>query len=148
IGIVVVSLWTPLANDAVFSRWFSWPNILYFVAGARRDRAGRLGHMAGIGWCVAVWRLHRRGRPIRALLYRHHHQPLSDDRAASLYADAGRLPARHAGVSPRRHAVPAAGDPLLLRLVLLGVPGQGARRCGLSLSSRHEVGCGRRDTAD
>ena len=28
IGIVVVSLWTPLANDAVFSRWFSWPNIL------------------------------------------------------------------------------------------------------------------------
>jgi cytochrome d ubiquinol oxidase subunit II len=28
IGIVTVSLWTPLANDAVFSRWFSWPNIL------------------------------------------------------------------------------------------------------------------------
>jgi len=28
IGIVVVSLWTPLANDAVFSRWFFWPNIL------------------------------------------------------------------------------------------------------------------------
>jgi cytochrome d ubiquinol oxidase subunit II len=28
IGIVAVSLWTPLANDAVFSRWFSWPNIL------------------------------------------------------------------------------------------------------------------------
>jgi cytochrome d ubiquinol oxidase subunit II len=25
---VVVSLWTPLASDAVFSRWFSWPNIL------------------------------------------------------------------------------------------------------------------------
>ena len=28
IAIVVVSLWTPLANDAVFRRWFSWPNIL------------------------------------------------------------------------------------------------------------------------
>jgi cytochrome d ubiquinol oxidase subunit II len=28
IGIVVVSLWTPVASDAVFSRWFSWPNIL------------------------------------------------------------------------------------------------------------------------
>jgi cytochrome bd ubiquinol oxidase subunit II len=28
IGIVVVSLWTPLANDAIFRRWFSWPNIL------------------------------------------------------------------------------------------------------------------------
>src|SRR5262252_7155352 len=119
----------------------------HFVAGARCDRAGRLGHMAGIGWCVAGWRLHRRRRPVRALLYRHHHQPFPDDRAASLYADAGRLPAWHAGVSPRRHAVPAAGDPLLLGLVLLGVPGQGARRCELSLSSRREVGCGRRDSA-
>jgi cytochrome d ubiquinol oxidase subunit II len=28
IAIVVVSLWTPLASDAVFNRWFSWPNIL------------------------------------------------------------------------------------------------------------------------
>ena len=28
IGIVVVSLWTPLVSDAVFSRWFSWPNML------------------------------------------------------------------------------------------------------------------------
>src|SRR5215831_2345515 len=119
----------------------------HFVAGARRDRAGRLGHMAGIERCVAGWRLHRRRRPVRALLYRHHHQPFSVDRAASLHADAGRLPAWHAGVSPRRHAVPAAGDPLLLGLVLLGVPGQGARRCELSLSSRREVGCGRRDSA-
>src|SRR5262249_14897932 len=112
----------------------------HFVAGARRDRLGRLGHMAGIERYVAVWRLHRRRRPVRALLYRHDHQPLPDDRAASLYADAGRLPAPHAGVSPRRHAVPAAGDPLLLRLVVLGVPRQGARRCGLSLSSRREIG--------
>src|SRR5262249_44792015 len=37
-----------------------------------------------------------------------------------------------------------AGDPLLLRLVVLGVSRQGACRCGLSLSSRREVGCGRR----
>jgi cytochrome bd ubiquinol oxidase subunit II len=28
IAIVVVSLWTPLMSDAVFNRWFSWPNIL------------------------------------------------------------------------------------------------------------------------
>ena len=28
IAIVVVSLWTPLASDAIFRRWFSWPNIL------------------------------------------------------------------------------------------------------------------------
>jgi cytochrome d ubiquinol oxidase subunit II len=30
IAIVVVSLWTPLMSDAVFRRWFSWPNILIF----------------------------------------------------------------------------------------------------------------------
>src|SRR5262249_12489378 len=93
-------------------------------------------------WCAAVGRVHRRRRPVRALLYRHHHQPLPDDRAASLHADAGRLPARHAGVSPRRHAVPAAGDPLLLGLVLLGVPRQGARRCGLSLTARRYLAAG------
>jgi len=28
IAIVVVSLWTPLTSDAIFSRWFSWPNML------------------------------------------------------------------------------------------------------------------------
>jgi cytochrome bd ubiquinol oxidase subunit II len=28
IAIVVVSLWTPVMSDAVFNRWFSWPNIL------------------------------------------------------------------------------------------------------------------------
>jgi cytochrome bd ubiquinol oxidase subunit II len=28
IGIVAVSLWTPVMSDAVFNRWFSWPNIL------------------------------------------------------------------------------------------------------------------------
>src|SRR5262249_15990642 len=110
------------------------------VAGAHRERFGCLGHVAGIERCVAVWRLHRRNRPVRAFLYRHDHQPLPDDRAASLYADAGRRPAPPAGVSPRRHAVPAAGDPLLLGLVVLGVPRQGARRCELSVSSRREVG--------
>src|SRR5262245_35911576 len=34
--------------------------------------------------------------------------------------------------------------PASRRLVVLGVPGQGARRCGLSLNPRHDVGCGRR----
>ncbi|MDR3531474.1 MAG: cytochrome d ubiquinol oxidase subunit II [Rhodopila sp.] len=30
-GIVVVSLWTPLAHSAIASRWFSVPNIFYFA---------------------------------------------------------------------------------------------------------------------
>jgi cytochrome bd ubiquinol oxidase subunit II len=28
IAILLVSIWTPLMSDAVFERWFSWPNIL------------------------------------------------------------------------------------------------------------------------
>ena len=28
IAILLVSIWTPLMNDAVSKRWFSWPNIL------------------------------------------------------------------------------------------------------------------------
>jgi cytochrome bd ubiquinol oxidase subunit II len=28
IAILLVSIWTPLMSDAVFTRWFSWPNIL------------------------------------------------------------------------------------------------------------------------
>jgi len=30
-GIVVVSLWTPLAHGAIAARWFSQPNIWYFA---------------------------------------------------------------------------------------------------------------------
>ncbi|HVV68769.1 MAG TPA: cytochrome d ubiquinol oxidase subunit II [Gammaproteobacteria bacterium] len=29
--ILVVSLWTPIAQPAIAERWFSWPNILYFI---------------------------------------------------------------------------------------------------------------------
>jgi cytochrome d ubiquinol oxidase subunit II len=28
LAIMVVSLWTPVMSDAIFNRWFSWPNIL------------------------------------------------------------------------------------------------------------------------
>ena len=139
IAIVLVSLWTPLMSDAISRRWFSWPNILILLPVPVATAAGRLGHMACIDRRVAVWRLHRRYRSVRAFLYRHRYQPLADDRAASLYADAGRVLAGHTGVSPRRHAVSAAGDPGLLRLVVLGVPRQGARRCGLPLNSKHEI---------
>ena len=27
--VAVVSIWTPLLNDTIAQRWFSWPNILY-----------------------------------------------------------------------------------------------------------------------
>ncbi|HEX6119115.1 MAG TPA: cytochrome d ubiquinol oxidase subunit II, partial [Dongiaceae bacterium] len=31
IAIAAVSIWTPLANDEVAQRWFSWPNIAFFA---------------------------------------------------------------------------------------------------------------------
>jgi cytochrome d ubiquinol oxidase subunit II len=31
IAIAVVSIWTPLANEGVAQRWFSWPNIAFFA---------------------------------------------------------------------------------------------------------------------
>ena len=49
-----------------------------------------------------------------------------------VHAVGGRLVAKHAGLPAGRHAVPAAGHPDLHRLVLLGVPRQGARRHRLS----------------
>ena len=30
-AISIVSVWTPMMNEAVASRWFSWPNILFFA---------------------------------------------------------------------------------------------------------------------
>lgn len=30
-SIVVVSLWTPLANEAIATRWFTWPNLAYLA---------------------------------------------------------------------------------------------------------------------
>ena len=49
---------------------------------------------------------------------------------------AGRVVAEHPGVPAGRHAVPAADHPHVHRLVVLGVPRQGARRHRLSLSGR------------
>jgi len=37
IAILLVSIWTPLMNDAVFKRWFSWPNILPALRRATRQ---------------------------------------------------------------------------------------------------------------
>ena len=37
IAILLVSTWTPLMNDAVSKRWFSWPNILPALRRATRQ---------------------------------------------------------------------------------------------------------------
>ena len=61
--------------DAAHQRFNLQPLVLlaelsHFVASARRDRPGRGGHMAGICWCVAVWRqIARRYWSFRTLSY-------------------------------------------------------------------------------
>src|SRR5665213_1324631 len=74
-----------------------------------------------------------RDRPVLDVLHRHRHQPVADDRAVSLYAVAGRLVGKHAGIPAHWHAVSAAGHPDVHRLVVLGVSRQGPRRDRLSL---------------
>ena len=136
IAIVLVSLWTPLMSDAISRRWFSWPNIVILspvpiatalvalatwraLIGGSQSAAfiGAIGLFAlsYLGIAISLW----------PMIVPHH-----------LYADAGRLLTEHAGLSARRHAVPAADHPGLLRLVVLGVSRKGARRRGLSLRFR------------
>ena len=137
IGIGAVSLWTPLVSPEIAERWFSWPNSLFLspvpmltlLAAFLTWRAlnGTTEAGAFIGAVV----------PVRAVLSRHRHQPVAVHRAAHVHAVGGGLLAQHPGLPAGRHAVPAAGDPGLHRLVLLGVPRQGARRHRLSLRTAH-----------
>src|SRR5579864_1609871 len=57
---------------------------------------------------------------------------MADDRAGAFHALPGRRIGEHASVPPDRHAVPLADHSGLHRLVVLGVPRQGARRYRLS----------------
>jgi len=65
------------------------------------------------------------------------HQPMADDRVLSLYALAGCLVPKYAGLPVDRHAVPVAGYTDVHGLVLLGIPRKGSRRHRLSLRKIH-----------
>ena len=137
VAVVAVSLWTPYIHAFIAERWFSWPNIAWLapvpiltalVAFAEwralnDDRA----EAAPFVWAVALF---------VAVLSRPRDQPVPDDRAVQVHDLAGRLVGEDAGLSARRRARPAAGHPDLLRLVLLGVPRQGAGGHRLSLKDR------------
>ena len=135
IAILAVSIWMPLANPEIVRRWFSWPNIAFLSPVPIVTAL-----IASAEWYALAHRheltpVPGRDRPVPHVLRRHRHQPVADDRAVPLHALAGRVLREHAGVPPDRHAVPAADHPDVHGVVLLGVPRQGARRRGVSLSA-------------
>ena len=81
IGIAAVSLWTPFLKPEIAERWFSWPHIVIFGAGADRHRARRLLGMAVAQQPLRDGALSRRDLPIRDVLSRNRHQPVANDRA-------------------------------------------------------------------
>ena len=133
LAILAVSVWTPLADAAIAQRWFGWPHMLLLSRAAADSRRGVCG-------LARAWRLgrrrgavSRRDRSVPAVLSRHRHQPVADDRAGSFHALAGRLVGGHAGIPSGRDPAAAAGDPDVHGVVVLGLPRQDARRRRLPL---------------
>ena len=87
----VVSVWTPLMNADIASRWFSWPNIVFLSPVPIRHRPGRLRRMARARRRDRSLAVRRRDRPVRAFLPWRRHQPVADDRAAAHHPVAGRV---------------------------------------------------------
>jgi cytochrome d ubiquinol oxidase subunit II len=102
-AILAVSVWTPLMHDVIAQRWFSWPNILLLAPVPAATALAGFGVWRALSAHVAGGRVHRRGLPVRAGVWRHRHQPLADDRAASLHAVAGGLVGAHPGLPADRH---------------------------------------------
>ena len=134
---VIISLWTPLAFDRIAERWFTWPNILYLVAGAAADRRGGVrvlvrAHDGARGHAVPG-----RGLAVPARLPRARHFDGAVPRAADADLLGRRGGAELADFHARRDADHAAADPRLYGVRLLDVPRQGARGRGISLRRRH-----------
>ena len=102
-------------------------------AGAGRNGGRRMDDMAGAGQPGRSAAVRRRDLAVCPVLYRHRHQPVPDDRALPFHALGGRLLRPDPGVPAGRHIGAAAGDPDVQRMVLLGIPRQGAVGYRLSL---------------
>ena len=135
IGIALVSLWTPFAKPEIAERWFSWPNIVIFGAGADRHRA------------IAFWEWRSLNNRSEAapfigaiLLFVMSYLGLAISLFPMIvpykFTFGTPRPLLDPGISAGGHAVPAAGHPHVHGLVLLGVSRQGPRRPRLSLKRR------------
>ena len=89
LAVVAVSIWTPLVDPDIAQRWFSWPNIAVPVAGAGGDRGARGAVLACARQPHRAAAVPRRDRTVPDVVHRHRHQPVADDRAASLHAVGG-----------------------------------------------------------
>lgn len=125
--IVVVSVWTPLADRGIAARWFAWPNLLVFspVPVLTAWLAWLAARVAARPRRAAVRRV---DRAVLSRLLGADHQPVAARRAAVGDVVVGRVGAGVAGISDDRHRVHAARAAAVRVLVVLGVSRQGARR--------------------
>ena len=130
----VISLWTPLAFERIAERWFAWPNILFLwpvpIATAILACGGWHGLNTGreyaVPCAVGLFLLGFLGLAISNVPYLVPPSITVWDTAAVPQPD----------LHAHRRAHHAADDPRLYGVRLLDVPGQGARRRGISLSFR------------
>src|SRR6516165_8804299 len=101
---------------------------------APRDSIAGLVHVACPWKHCGSDSVPRSNGAVRPLVSWYRYQPVPDDRALSFHLVGGGLVAAHAGVSAGRDVIPSSRHSDVLRVVLLGVPRQGARRARLPLS--------------
>lgn len=132
--IAMVSVWTPLLHGHIAERWFSWPNLAWLAPVPLAT--------AWLAWWL--WRSLARGHDnapfiaamaLFAMCYLGLAvKPVPVHRPALAHLVGRRRRAAGAGVSAHRNALPHPGHIHLHRVVLLGLPRQGAQRRGVSLT--------------
>jgi cytochrome d ubiquinol oxidase subunit II len=124
--IAAVSIWTPLAHESIAQRWFTLPNLFYFIPVPTLVAVTILGIVRAVHLKIDPG-LHRPG-----------HQPVAKHHPA-VDKHLGGLGARQQpGLRPGRRGHHGADHPALHRLQLLGVPRQGGRRRGVPLDDREQ----------
>ena len=110
----IVSIWTPLMDADIAARWFTFPNLADPRARAapRADLRG-FWHGAGSTGTAEIMPFAAAVGLFLMLLSRHRHQPVPDDRAASLSRSGRRPP------SPSTQAFLLIGTLALLPVILV-----------------------------
>ena len=70
LAIVAVSIWTPLVDAGIAQRWFSWPNIVFLVAGAGGDRGTRCARLVRVRQPLRAAAVPRRDRAVPDVVHR------------------------------------------------------------------------------
>ena len=134
-----ISLWTPLAHERIAERWFSWPNLGWFMP-------------VPVLVLWAMWRLSKAlaGRERQRAVHLHPgadlpglqrpgHQPVAAHRAAEPDDPRRRRAAAEPGLRAGGRAADHSVDPDVHGLGLLGVSRQGAPRRWVSLMDAYRA---------